>query len=231
MEVKKSEKANLENKKALFVQIGLVVALSIVIFAFEYKTYDTKESNLIVREAIQEVEETVIQTQRDEPPPPPEDVPPPETTEFDIVEDDVELENEFKVTSFENKSNVVVTAKTIVIDIQEDLVEEQPIFRVVEQDASFPGGPKEMYKYLGENIKYPQQAKETGTQGKVYLEFVVEVDGRITDIKILRDIGSGCGEEAMRVVSKMPKWKPAQQRGKAVRQYFNLPVNFTLKGN
>ena len=122
MEVKKSEKANLENKKALFVQIGLVVALSIVIFAFEYKTYDTKESNLIVREAIQEVEETVIQTQRDEPPPPPEDVPPPETTEFDIVEDDVKLENEFKVTSFENKTNVGVTAKTIVIEEEEEEV-------------------------------------------------------------------------------------------------------------
>lgn len=230
MELKKSEKANLENKKALFVQIGLVVALSIVIFAFEYKTYDSAESNVIVREAVQEVEETVIQTQRDEPPPPPEDTPPPETTEFDIVEDNVELENEFKVSSFEKTENVIVTAKQIVIDIEEVVEPEQPIFRVVEQDASFPAGVQKLYEYLGDNIKYPQQAKETGTQGKVYLEFVVEVDGSITDIKILRDIGSGCGEEAKRVVKEMPKWQPAKQRGKAVRQQFVLPVTFNLQG-
>ncbi len=231
MNRKKSERASLENKKGMFVQIGLVVALSIVIFAFEYKTYDKKETEIIVREALTEVEETIIQTQREDTPPPPEDTPPPETTEFDIVEDDVEIEQEFNITSLEGTTNVAATVKQIVIEEEEEeVVEEAPIFRVVEQEASFPGGPAKLFQYLADNIKYPQQAKETGTQGRVYLEFVVEVDGSITDIKILRDIGSGCGEEAKRVVESMPRWQPAMQRGKAVRQYFNLPVNFTLKG-
>lgn len=94
--------------------------------------------------------------------------------------------------------------------------EEREIFTVVEQQATFPGGVKELNKYLAQNIKYPQQARETGTQGKVYLTFVVEKDGSITDIKILRDIGSGCGEEAIRVVKSMPRWTPAMQRGKKV---------------
>ena len=82
---------------------------------------------------------------------------------------------------------------------------------------------------MASNIKYPAQARETGTQGIVYVTFVVEKDGSITDIKVLRDIGSGCGEEAIRVVKMMPKWKPAKQRGKAVRQQFNLPVRFVLQ--
>ena len=87
-----------------------------------------------------------------------------------------------------------------------------------------------MYEYIGKTLKYPTQARETGTQGRVYVTFVVEKDGSLTDIKVLRDIGSGCGEEAVKVVKSMPKWKPAKQRGKIVRMQFTLPVSFTLAG-
>jgi protein TonB len=230
MELKKTDKANLENKKALFVQIGLVLALSVTIFAFEYKTYEQKESTLVERQAVQEVEEIVMQTQEDTPPPPPEDVPAPETTEFEIVEDDQKIENEFKVTSFEQTANVTATVGKIEIDvIEEDIEKEETIFTVVEEEAGFPGGYEKLLEYLGKSIKYPQQARETGTRGRVTLTFVVEKDGSITDIKVLRDIGSGCGEEAKRVVQAMPKWKPAKQRGKAVRQQFVLPVTFNLQ--
>ena len=111
---------------------------------------------------------------------------------------------------------------------EEDEEEEEFIFTFVEESAMFPGGEEELMKYISENRIYPQQARETGTQGLVYVTFVVEKDGSLTDIKILRDIGSGCGEEAVRIVKTMPKWTPAKQRGKAVRMQFNLPVKFTL---
>lgn len=231
MEIKKTDKANLENKKALFIQIGLVIALSIAIFAFEYKSYDQKEAVLVDRVAVQEVEEVILATQEEVAPPPPEDVPQAETTEFDIVDDSKKIENEFSVTSFQQTSNVTATVAKVEIEVQEEELEaETQIFTVVEEEAGFPGGVEKLNEYLSKSIKYPQQAKETGTKGKVMLTFVVEKDGSITDIKILRDIGSGCGEEAKRVVNGMPKWKPAKQRGKSVRQQFVLPVSFNLQG-
>lgn len=230
MEAKKSEKANLENKKGLFLELGLIVALAIVIYAFEFKSYDKQEEDKQLTEAVSQVEEMVIQTQQEEPPEPPKQEVELSQTEFEIVDDNAVIEDEFKLQDFENVTDGSLLTNTV--EIKQELPEEQdeqPIFTVVEQQASFPGGPTKLYEYLAKNIKYPQQARETGTQGKVYLTFVVERDGSITDIKILRDIGSGCGEEAIRVVKSMPKWQPAKQRGKVVRQQFNLPVNFSLQ--
>ncbi|MDD2488881.1 MAG: energy transducer TonB [Bacteroidales bacterium] len=231
MELKKSDKANLENKKALFLQVGLIMALSLTIFAFEYKSYDQSESTMVEREAVQSVEEVVMATQEETAPPPPEDVPQAETTEFEIVDDSQTIEREFNISSFQQTSNVSATVGKIEIkEDDEEVQEETVIFTVVEQEAAFPGGIQKLNEYLATSIKYPQQAKETGTRGRVMLTFVVERDGSITDIKVLRDIGSGCGEEAKRVVKEMPKWQPAKQRGKAVRQQFVLPVTFNLQG-
>ena len=229
MEAKKSEKANLENKKGLFLEIGVVAALAIVLFVFEYKSYDKVEENTIMTEAVSEVEEMVIQTQQEEIEPPKQEVEL-STTEFEIVDNEVEIEHEFDMDNLLSEVNTDVHVSTV--EVKQEVIEdddEVEIFTVVEQQASFPGGLQELNKYLAKNIKYPQQARETGTQGRVFLTFVVEKDGSITDIKILRDIGSGCGEEAIRVVKTMPKWTPAMQRGKKVRQQFNLPVNFTLQ--
>jgi protein TonB len=104
------------------------------------------------------------------------------------------------------------------------------VFTVVEEGAMFPGGQVELMKYLAQNIKYPQEAMETGIQGLVYVTFVVERDGSLTGIKIIRDIGAGCGEEAVRVVKAMPKWIPAKHKGENVRMQFNLPIKFTFAG-
>ena len=174
MEIKKTDKANLENKKALFIQLGLIVALSLVIFAFEYKTYDTKESTMIQREAIQEVEEVVMATQEETAPPPPEDVPQAETTEFEIIDDSKTIEREFNISSFQQTSNVQASVAKVEIKIEEEEVqEEKVIFTVVEQEASFPGGIQKLNEYLATSIKYPQQAKETGTKGRVMLTFEI----------------------------------------------------------
>ncbi len=230
MEVKKTEKANLESKKTLFVEVGLVIALAVIIFAFEYKTYDKQEQEEQLTEAVTQVEEMVIQTQQDEPEPPKQEVEL-STTEFKIVDDNVSITDEFSMDVFDNDVNGEISIPAPEIKQEEEVVdeEEKTIFTVVEQQAAFPGGQQALMQYLHDNIKYPAQARETGTQGKVYVTFVVERDGSLTDVKILRDIGSGCGDEAIRVVKSMPKWTPAKQRGKAVRQQFNLPVAFTLR--
>lgn len=105
---------------------------------------------------------------------------------------------------------------------------EDAIFIFVEDQAEFPGGQDSLMKFLAANIKYSQAAKEKGTRGKVVITFIVEKDGSLSNIKVLRDIGDGCGEEAIRVVNLMPKWKPAKQREKNVRQQFVLPITFRL---
>lgn len=117
-----------------------------------------------------------------------------------------------------------IEVENVVVD------DEQPeVYNVVEVDPKFPGGIEALYKYLAENITYPQQAKDSGIQGRVYVTFVVEKDGSITGAKVLRGIGGGCDEEALRVVNAMPKWTPGKQLGEPVRVQFNLPVVFKLK--
>lgn len=106
---------------------------------------------------------------------------------------------------------------------------EGMIFTVVEEEpASFPGGEDEMYKFIAKNLQYPEEAKKKGIEGKVHVSFVVEVDGSITNVKVLRDIGGGCGEAAVRVVKSMPKWNPAKQNGEYVRMLMILPFSFML---
>ncbi|GAB2795569.1 energy transducer TonB [Rhabdobacter roseus] len=105
----------------------------------------------------------------------------------------------------------------------------EQIFTVVEQQPEYPGGAAEMYKYLSKHIKYPPAASRANISGKVFLTFVVNTDGSIQDVSVLKGLGFGCDEEAMRVVKTMPKWKPGKQSGRSVRVKFNLPISFTLE--
>ena len=114
------------------------------------------------------------------------------------------------------------------ISVEEEDEEEDQIFSVVEDDPEFPGGMDSLLAFLQRNIVYPELARENGIEGKVYVTFVVETDGSISNVKVLRDIGGGCGQEAVRVVMLMPKWKPGKQAGKAVRVQYNLPIYFVL---
>jgi protein TonB len=109
-------------------------------------------------------------------------------------------------------------------------VEAEPeIFTIVEEMPNFPGGEAKLFEYLGKNIKYPQMATDMGISGVVYVTFVVDENGKVKDPKVLRGIGGGCDEEALRVVRNMPPWEPGKQRGKAVRVQYNLPIRFTLR--
>lgn len=118
--------------------------------------------------------------------------------------------------------------KIVIIEEPQDQDNKAPIFTVVEKMPEFPGGQKAMYKYLGENIKYPQKAKENGIQGTVFISYVIEKDGSVSHAKILRGVEKSLDKEAIRVVTGMPKWKPGKQRGEAVRVQYNLPIKFTL---
>ena len=220
MDPKKHPKADLEKKKGLFMQIGMITALAIVWIALEWRSYDTNAFNLgdLMMEDIEE--EIIPITEREiKPPPPP---PPPE--ELIIVEDEEELEEELDVEDTD------VDEETEIKDIvQVEEFDEQQIFTIVEDMPSFPGGEGALFKYLQENIKYPPMAKESGISGTVHVTFVINQQGDIADAKVIRGIGGGCDQEALRVVQKMPKWSAGKQRGKPVRVQYNLPVRFVLR--
>jgi len=176
------------------------------------------------------------------PPPPPPDPPPPiqETIKFTppVIVEEVKEEDIPPITEEVEKTKVDVQTVAGTGEV-EDLetegtgpaeIETGPgeIFTVVEQNPEFPGGDAKLFEYLGKNIKYPAMARENGITGTVYVTFVVESSGEISDVKLLRGIKGGCDEEAMRVVKNMPSWKPGRQNGKNVRVQFNLPVRFKL---
>lgn len=229
MQPKKTEKADLEKRRGLYLEIGLVVVLVATLVAFNVKNYDTKKVEVTQRTAVDEIEETILQTQDDTPPPPPPPEPEVVTTEVNIIENDAESENELNMDVFdklEKQENVEITQVTV--EQEEEEVEDE-IFQVVEQDPEFPGGQEAIFKFIQQNLKYPQLAKENNITGRVFVQFVVEKDGTVSNVRAMRDPGGGLGKEAERVVKAMPKWTPGKQRGKAVRAYFTLPINFVLQ--
>jgi len=225
MEAKKSPKADLESKKIIFTQLGLIIALAIILLAFEWKSFDKSIEGFGER-ILEDIAEEIIPIteQKVKPPPPP---PPKKVVQINVVEDDVEVEDDLMIDAEADETTEM--DEYIPIEVDEEIVEEAAIFTVVESMPEFKGGRDALYAYLGNNIKYPVMAKESGIQGKVYVTFVVEKDGSITDVKLLRGIGGGCDDEAIRVVGSMPRWKPGKQRGKPVRVQYNLPVRFTLQ--
>ena len=226
MEEKKSPKANLENKKLMFMQIGMIISLLIAWLAFEHKSYDKREidESLLNREVVLDEEMVEITKQEEQKPQPVEQ--PQQTTQLEIVDDDVETED-LNINAEVEQNEVI--EEYVAPEVVEEEVVEQEIFQIVEEMPAFPGGEGKLMEYFAKNIKYPQIARETGIQGRVFIGFVVEPDGSVSNVKLLRGIGGGCDEEAMRVVKSMPKWKPGKQRGKAVRVSYQIPVFFKLQ--
>lgn len=210
----------------MFIQIGMVISLLVAWMAFEHKSYDKREidPSLINREVVLD-EEMVEITKQEEPKPQPVEMPK-QTTQLEIVEDDVEVDD-IEINAEVEQNEVI--EEYVAPEVVDEEVVEQEIFKIVEEMPSFPGGEGKLMEYVGKNIKYPQIARETGIQGRVFVNFVVEPDGSVSNVTVLRGIGGGCDEEAMRVVKNMPKWKPGKQRGKAVRVQYMLPVNFRLQ--
>lgn len=229
MEAKKNPQVDLSRKKGLFFTIGMVITCLFVISAFEWKTYaEITKVNIQDEETFEEILDIPITNIQ--PPPPPPVLQQPEVIE---VPNDEEIDEEIKV-------NLEVEFKEIVppappIKPKENVIPkpieepEEKIFLFSEEQAVPVGGNKAFYRYVQKAMKYPAQARRMGVEGKVFIQFVVEKDGSLTDIKILKGIGSGCDEEAVRVLKAAPKWKPGKQRGKAVRVRRSLPIKFNLQ--
>jgi protein TonB len=216
MEPKKNPEVNLERKKGLFLQIGLVIALLVVLGAFEYKTYEKIAYNLGAL-SLDDLEEEIIPITKQEVKPPPPPPPPPEIIE--IVEDDVVIEDEIEIEDTESDEDEEIEI------IEED---DDEFFMVVENMPIFPGGDLGLMKYIQKHVKYPAIAKEYNITGKVYVSFIVDKSGSVTNVKIVRGVDKNLDAEAVRVVKSLPKYKPGKQRGKSVRVMFTIPINFTL---
>lgn len=226
MEIKKDSKHDLEKIKGLLFQGGLILSLAIVLYAFEWKKTDGGGEDWDQLMVIDIPEEQAEITRQEEPEPP---KPEKTTTELEIVEDDVEVDDDLDINA-EDDQDSEVGDFVAPIDDDEPVIVEAEIFTIVEEQPAFPGGEEALFEYLQKNIVYPQMAKESNIQGTVFVTFVVEPDGNISNTRVLRGIGGGCDDEAVRVVKKMPRWAPGKQRGKPVRVQFNLPIKFVLQG-
>ncbi|MDO3391403.1 energy transducer TonB [Bacteroides sp. ET489] len=229
MEIKKTPKADLENKKSTWLLVGYVIVLAFMFVAFEWTKRDVKiDTSQAVTDVVFEEEIEIPITEQPEvvAPPPPEAPSIAET--LTIVEDDADVE-ETTIASSE-ETGQAVEIKYVPVAVEEEEPEEQTIFEVVEQMPEFPdGGMAGLMQYLSKNIKYPTIAQENGTQGRVTVQFVVNKDGSIVDAKVLRGVDPYLDKEALRVIGTMPKWKPGMQRGKPVRVKYTVPVMFRLQ--
>ena len=229
MEIKKTPKADLENKKSTWLLVGYVIVLAFMFIAFEWTKRDIKiDTSQAITDLVFEEEIIPITEQPEQAAPPPPPAAPPIAETLTIVEDDADVEETTIATSEE--TNQAVEIKYVPVAVEEEEPEEQTIFEVVEQMPEFPnGGMAGLMQYLSKNIKYPTIAQENGTQGRVTVQFVVNSDGSIVDAKVLRGVDPYLDKEAIRVISSMPKWKPGMQRGKAVRVKYTVPVMFRLQ--
>ncbi|HHW59441.1 MAG: energy transducer TonB [Bacteroidales bacterium] len=225
MESKKNSKKDLNRKRTLFLQIGLVMSLTIVFVAFEWKTYEIQENILSGINSIQIDQEIVQVTQQEQPEPPKA---PQVTTILEVIDGDEIIQDEINISIEDRPDQAAQTYVPVSIEEAPEPVAEE-IFTFVEEYPEFLGGEKALYEYIKNNVNYSELAIKTNIEGTVYVEFVVEKDGSISDVKVLRGIGGGCDEEAVRVVKSMPKWKPGKQRGQPVRVYYTLPIDFKIK--
>jgi protein TonB len=227
MEIKKSPKADLESKKSTFILIGLVVSLFVVWRVFEYKSYD-KQSLDEFQRTVEVIEEEMVEITKQEQPKPQPPAPKPQVTQIEIVDNEEEIEDEIEIDA-EVSQDEVIEEYFAPAEIEEEEIVEAEIFKVVEVMPEFPGGAAKMMEYIQKNMKYPMMARESDIQGRVFVNFVVEPDGSISNVAVIRGIGGGCDEEAVRVVESMPKWNPGKQRGTAVRCAFTVPIIFKLQ--
>ncbi|MBE6245822.1 MAG: energy transducer TonB [Bacteroidales bacterium] len=230
MEIKKSPKANLQNKKLLFTEIGLIVALLIVLGAFEWSTTETSVSILEEETAVVIEEEQVPITQEEQLPPPEVPKEPVMSDVIDIVDDDIKVDDDFLISTEDDASLGVEIKDYVVEQVEEEEVEEEIPFAIVEQKPTFQGKDANAFtKWVFSKIVYPEIAKENGVQGRVTLQFTIDTDGSVTNVKVLRGVDSSLDKEAVRVVSSSPKWKPGMQRNKPVKVKYTFPVVFNLR--
>ena len=227
MEIKKNPKADLKNKRGLLLEIGLVISLLLVIVAFSYTPEEKRIEKVDLQTAI--VEEQIVEITRQD-----QKLPePPKKVEVKVIADllqvvtnDTKITTEVDFTEFDEDVDVVQTVGVV----EEEVVEEDQPFLIAETMPSFQGGDLNTFRaWVQQNVKFPQIALENGIQGRVVLSFVIEKDGRLTNIQVLQTPDRSLSEEAIRVLSKSPKWSPGKQRNQVVRVKYTLPVDFRVQ--
>lgn len=226
--VKKIPIARLDRYYALLLSLGFMITLLLVNVIIEWKTYDEKEVITLgeVDDSFEEVYDIPPTTQ---PPPPKPKIQQPEIVavpDEEVIEQEIEINLDVEIT----EETKIVEATKQLPDVEEPEEEEvEQVFLVVEDQPEPEGGLAAFYEYLGEKIRYPDEARRIGISGRVFVEFVVAKDGSLTDAKVVKGIGGGCDEEALRVIRKAPKWKPGKQRGRPVKVRMTVPVFFKLE--
>lgn len=224
MEPRKTNNADLEPKRPVFFQLGLIISISAALAAFEWKTADNRNIILPTRTSL-EPETEIVEIFTEKKP----DIPKPAiTTLLKEVDNNAEDLPDIEIKTEIDPDEKIEPWKLPELTPEHTDTGEPEIFVVAETMPEFPGGYAALMKYLSDNTKYPPAAREAGITGTVYITFVVETDGSISSVAVLRGVSGGCTEESLRVVSEMPQWNPGKQRGKPVRVSMNLPVKFML---
>lgn len=228
MELKKTQKADLEHKKQMYFMIGLVFALGAVLVSFEWTSKPEKAKtlgNVAVADFVEEIV-PLIREMEVKPPQPPS----PKVIEFlNIFEDDVKIDGEIEIDDFGADDRTLIDVTPIVTAIEEKGDDADKVFIIVEDKPEFPGGEMALRAFIANAIKYPVIAQENGIQGKVYVTFVVGKDGSVKNAVIARGVDASLDKEALRVVNTLPKWNPGKQRGKPVNVSYTVPINFVLQ--
>ncbi len=222
MEAKKSDKADLTKKSSFYFSIGLMIAMSLAVMAFEWKQYDENLMDLQGKRT-DNFDETMEVPPTEQPPPPAPVIQQPvvvEVPDEEEIKDDIKVNLDVEVTDETKVEQIAVQA--------EEKEESDEIFNIVEESASPKGGIQAFYKYVGDKVKYPAQARRMGIEGRVFVEFVIGKDGSLSEVKAIKGIGAGCDEEAVRIIQSAPAWNPGKQRGKPVKQRYTLPIIFKL---
>ncbi len=226
MQTKKKSKANLERWRVIFFQIGIVLALSILILAFEWNTTNESVASLGTLEQADMEEELVPITRPNEPPPPPPPPKPQVVEELLIVDNNKELDEQLKAMN----NDIDINEAIPIVPLEPEDEEEDPvIFARAEEMPEFPGGERELIRWIARNVKYPAIARENDIQGRVFVRFVVTAQGKVDKVSIIRKVHPLLDNEAMRVVKAMPEWKPGRHRGTPVNVWYTVPISYKLQ--
>lgn len=226
MNIKKSPKADLQNKRGLLLQIGLVVSLALVIAAFYYTPGERRIEKLDMNYGPVEEQLTEITRQDQKPPEAPKKVEVKVIADLlQIVTNDTKIKTDVDFNDFEDADNIIQQ-----VAVKEEAIEDDQPFLIAETMPSFQGGDLNTFRnWVQTNVKFPQIALENGIQGRVVLSFVIEKDGRLTNVQVLQTPDRSLSEEAIRVLNKSPKWSPGKQRNQVVRVKYTLPVDFRVQ--
>jgi len=223
METKKTEEADLERKSPLFFGVGLVITMSMVVYAFDRKSYSNES---IMGERTVDIFDNIINV------PVTEQVPPlprvVKQIQFVEVKSDEEISKDIE-SLLDINSMATTQINSIIIESKPEPKEEvDAIVDYAEESAAPVDGISAFYKYVGEKIKYPSQARRMGIEGRVFVSFVIGKDGAISEVKAVKGIGAGCEEEAVRIIQSAPAWKPGRHGGRTVKQRMVLPITFKM---